>query len=333
MNTVLPAHVQRQLEEANAIEAQLAQEAAPPASAGTIVPAAHTLESGTVVDSTGQPRAAAEPAAEPETPPVAAPAPAPVPPEEDFKHKYKTIQGMYNSHVPKLQAQVKELSAQLEQMKVSLEKPAAPQKPAVDPKDAETFGADLVDMVLRVTESRFSPLAATIDKRLSELESKVTGAAQVSSQTADQVFFATLARIAPDWELINADSRFLDWLEETDPVYGEPRQMALDRARQLLDAQRAANVFLAWKALVAPPPAPPVLAPPPRPSLEAQVAPRAVASQAPAPAVDPLGPVITSAQISRFYDDVARGRYRGREQEAAAFEAQINQAVSTGRVR
>ena len=322
----LPKSIQRQLDAAQAIEAQLAQ-AAPTAPDGVVVPAVSSLETGTVV-SAEQLVVAAPAPAEPE--PVAPPPPAA--PTPDWEHKYKTIQGMYNSHVPKLQAQLKEAQAQMEQMRSQLEKPAEPQKPAVDPKDVETFGADLVEMVSRTTERLFGPLAARFEQRLVDLESKVGGATRVAAQTAEQTFLATVGKLVPDWEVINTDQRFLDWLDEPDPIYGKRRQEALNEAQQTFDAHRAANVFRAWKQLQAPvaPVAPPVSQ---RPSLEAQVAPRAAATVQPVPAVEPSKQVITQMQIQRFYDDVTKGRYRGREQEAAAFEAQIHTAIAEGRVR
>ena len=44
-------------------------------------------------------------------------------------------------------------------------------------------------------------------------------------------------------------------------------------------------------------------------------------------------PVISAADIDRFYSDVAHGRYTGREREKNAREAQIHAAVREGRVR
>ena len=65
--------------------------------------------------------------------------------------------------------------------------------------------------------------------------------------------------------------------------------------------------------------------------MDKQVSPKAAASAAPT-ATDNK-PVITQAQIKAFYDDVARGLYRGRQQEAQQIEAKINAAIAEGRVR
>jgi hypothetical protein len=43
--------------------------------------------------------------------------------------------------------------------------------------------------------------------------------------------------------------------------------------------------------------------------------------------------LLTEKQITDFYNDVARGRYRGREAEQQRIETEINNAISEGRVR
>ena len=65
--------------------------------------------------------------------------------------------------------------------------------------------------------------------------------------------------------------------------------------------------------------------------VDKQVSPKAAASAAPT-ATDNK-PVITQAQIKAFYDDVAKGLYRGRPQEMQQIEAKINAAIAEGRVR
>jgi hypothetical protein len=70
---------------------------------------------------------------------------------------------------------------------------------------------------------------------------------------------------------------------------------------------------------------------PPKVSLEQFAAPgRAKTAAASAPAEKP---VISRADISKFYADVQAGRYRGREQEKERFEALIFEASRDGRIR
>lgn len=262
-------------------------------------------------------------------------APAPTAPQPDpWEHKYKTLQGRYNSDVPKLQAQVSELKTQLETAIAKLEEVAKPavqeKKPVADPQDVEAFGQDLVDMVQRVAErmfggaaAEFQRQAAVFEQRLAKLEGALKGTTETVAMTAEQAFFDRLTKLVPNWEEINVNQAFLAWLAEVDPVYGQPRQAALDAAQQSLNSERAANVF---KAFMATQPQAPKTNP-----VDKQVSPKAAASAAPT-ATDNK-PIITQAQIKAFYDDVARGLYRGRQQEMQQVEAKINAAIAEGRVR
>lgn len=263
-------------------------------------------------------------------------APAPAQPQVDpWEHKYKTLQGRYNSDVPKLQTQVSELKNQLEQAIAKLNevaKPQAPQekKPVADPQDVEAFGQDLVDMVQRVAErmfggaaAEFQRQAAQFEQRLVKLESALKGTTETVAMTAEQAFFDRLTKLVPNWEEVNTNQAFLDWLAEIDPVYGQPRQAALDVAQQSLNSERAANVFKAFLATLP-------QTPKPNP-VDKQVSPKAAASAAPTGTDNK--PIITQAQIKAFYDDVAKGLYRGRPQEVQQIEAKINAAIAEGRVR
>ena len=272
--------------------------------------------------------------AEPQ-PAVATP-PAPAPQPDNWEHKYKTLKGRYNSDVPRLQSEVGELKGQLQQAIAKMneltkapEKPKEEPKPVADPKDVEAFGEDLVSMVQRVAERMFGDAAraireqaAAFDQRITRVEETLKGTSQTVAVTAEQAFFDRLTKLVPNWEEINANQAFLDWLGEIDPVYGQPRQAALNVAQQSLNAERAAAVFKAFAGtLPQAPKADPV---------GKQVTPKAVAATAPTPSDKP---VLTQKQITAFYDDVRRGAFRGKEAEAQRIEAMINAAIAEGRVR
>jgi uncharacterized protein YukE len=273
-------------------------------------------------------------AREAEPPPQAAPAPA-QPQPDPWEHKYKTLQGRYNSDVPALQTQVKELKNQLEDAVTKLNEVAKPvekqeKRPVADPQDVEAFGSDLVGMVQRVAErmfgsaaSEFKAQAASIEQRLARVEESLKGTSQTVAVNAEQAFFDRLAKLVPNWEEINANQAFLDWLAEVDPVYGQPKQSALDAAQRSLNAERAANVFKAFAATL---PQQPKSNP-----VDKQVSPKAAASSAPTGTDNK--PIYTQKQISDFYNVVARGAYRGRQQEMQQIEAKINAALAEGRIR
>ena len=258
--------------------------------------------------------------------------------EETWEHKFRSLQGLFNQQVPMLQTQTKDLSRRLDQALGALESAkAAPQepkeavRPPVDPRDVENFGADLVDMVNRIAEHRFGSVAQSVDAKfsevvgkLAEMEQRLAGTTQSVAVSSEQRFFDDLTRQVSNWEAINADPAFLAWLADSDPVYGVPRQQALDNARAQLDVTRIVNVFRAFAPTTK-------AAAPVRNPVDRQVSPKAGASGQ-TQVVQPKSQ-FTQKQISDFYNDLARGKFRGRETEAAAIEQSVNRAIAEGRVR
>lgn len=280
--------------------------------------------------------AAPQPDPEPQdpSPAQAVEPPAPAPQPDQWEHKYKTLQGLFNREVPTLQTKVKDLEGKLadaiERLNKAAEpKPSAPEPATADPKDVENFGSDLVEMVQRTAERMFGRAAnelqaqaARFEQRLAQLEQGLQGTSSVVAASAEQAFFDRLTKMVPDWEQTNANDAFLAWLAEVDPILGQPRQTALDAAQQTMNADRAAAVFKAFAAT--------------RPaasrssSVDRQVSPKGNATPTPTPEQKPI---LTEKQIVAFYDARRRGEYRGRDQEAAQIEQMINLAIAEGRVQ
>lgn len=255
----------------------------------------------------------------PVTPTVAAPAAPPVAPKEDFEHKYRVLQGMYEADVKVVKVAQRELDVRLTAVETAAPTAAAP--PQMDQKDIDTFGADLIAMVKRYAEGQ----QAGTEARLTALEQKVGVVSERAEINAEQVFFEKLAALVPDAETINADPRWLAWLGTNDPIYGVPRQAALDNARSQLDVVRVSNIFGAFKASLPAPAAPDTTA------LSEQINPQGVGNPPPVPARPAV--YLSEKSITDFYNDVGRGLYAGREAEMNAKENQINLAVAEGRVR
>lgn len=314
----LPSAIQRQADEAAAAEAAIANE--------------RRAADEVVVTDPSQ----LQPSNEPQ---VSVQPPAPqADPEETWEQRYRSLQGLMAKNTGELRAQNKVYESQLAQMQQQIERlmaakteqPKPQEKPQIDPKDIENFGADMVEMVQRYAErvfqsmsDQFGKAAQALDGRVTALEKAVTGVTTRTEATLEQQFYAALKGAVPDWEQINQDQRWLDWLGEIDPVYGVPRQAALDRGREALDAGRVANIFNTFKAS---------LPQKRQDSLANQVAPNGAATAAPAP-VQQTKPIITQKFIEKFYNEYAKGRYAGREEEANRIIAEIDEAAAQGRIR
>lgn len=248
-------------------------------------------------------------------PQVQAPVAQPPTPKDDFEHKYRVLQGMYEADVKQLKAAVRDLTV-AQSNRAAEQSPAA--APTVDPKDVEAFGNDMMDMVQRYVTGAVN----TLEARVQALEAQLGSVTQDTAQTKEQQFYALLGQLVPAWRAVNETEAWLQWLGVRDEVYGLPRQAALDNAFGRLDAPQVAKVFSAYISSI---PAAPAI-----PSMDNQITPDGAGSSA--PQVQAAKPILSERAITAFYNDKARGAYAGREAEADAIEAQIDAAVAEGRV-
>jgi len=271
-----------------------------------------------------------EPEQSPAPPEPVAP-PAPVVRDEPWEQRFNVLRGKYDAEVPILHKQVRALEAELQSAMARLEVAAKAQQAqavsVVDPKDVESFGEDLVSMVDRVAKTSMGQTARDLAAKNAAMEAQIAAMAEqlkgTSTQlavTAEQSFFERLSKSVPDWSQVNTDKGFLSWLAEADPVYGVPRQQALAAAQQRLDVDRVAAVFNAYTGGSKAPKAADPLA--------SMVSPKGASTVAP---VATGSPVITQAQVSKFYDDGRRGVYSA--PEYARIESLINAALAEGRIR
>lgn len=260
------------------------------------------------------------------------------------EQRYRTLQGMYNADTARLRTENQQLSSrlsQLEQLLSSLsaqttaQRPAASAEKLVTDKDVEEYG-ESIDVMRRV--SREETLAA--QQRIAELEQlirnmqtsllpRVEQVAQRQAVTAEQSFWSDLTNVAPNWREINSDPGFHSWLLEVDPLTGLTRQTYLDDAQRQLDASRVATFFRTWQDIsgqsVAQSPRNAVAS-----QLEKQVSPGRGRSGGAPSAEQPK--TYTNADIAKFFDDVRKGTFKGREAERDRIERDIFAAQRENRI-
>ena len=160
----------------------------------------------------------------------------------------------------------------------------------------------------------------------------------VHAQTlsAEDRFWNDLEREVPNWTTINNDNDFKLWLLETDQLTGSTRQAYLDQAQKQLDAKRVIAFFRTWSAatgkhavLIS---APSKTAQPngAASELERQLAP--ARARGSTPSVNPNARTYSPADINKFFDDVRKGLYKGREAEKAETERDLFAARAEGRL-
>lgn len=292
----------------------------------------------------GEPTTQVEPVApDPQVPPVE-PVPAPVaeapqapvvpvpPVESDWEQKYRTLQGVLRAETTKLRATIADHEATIASLQAQPVAPAVkPPAPGRDPRDEETYGTEMLDLIERRAAALVQAEMEKFQPQLEQTRTQVESISRQVYETDAEKFYGELERAVPDYASINVDQRFLDWLGEIDPLSGMPRQAYLTNAGQHLDHVRAANLFNAFKATLAPPAAPaPVqaasaptpLSPSPRP-VGAASAPRMEA-----PAVGEVRRSEIGAHYKRVSTDAT---YRGSAAQTA-FEDRMQAALAAGKV-
>jgi len=319
----LPKQVEAQLKEIEAIEKQLMQPAEAPAPQPQDPPADP---------------APAEPTdpkpADPEPKPVE-PTPAPAEPtvaEEKWEQKYKTLKGMYDAEVPRLHAELRELKATVESLRKATEtKPAEPTKPAAPEKlvtdeDVAAFGQDLIEVQRKVARE----VAAEFRKDIDDLRAENATLREQLTKTGTQVVEATfeqrLHRLVPDFDTVNTDPKWVEWLNEVDPLLRGPRKMVAQDAFNRGDAEAVADYVKLFKQATAPVEPTPKVAE----ELERQIQPSRSASSAQTPS--PKGKVYSTGDIDKMFQKVAQLGNQGKVDEARKLEAEIDAAYMEGRV-
>jgi hypothetical protein len=214
-----------------------------------------------------------------------------------WKNRFLTLQGKYNKEVPALTTENAELKRELEQAQ---KQPDKQPESVLTEEELEEYG-DLGPMIERVARR-------IADERTKPLE-------ESTKQATQQAYFAQLDDLSPGWRDINTDEGFNDWLDELDVATNRRRRTLLEEAFNSGDAKRTAYFFNTWANTNKPAAdkQPQDNGPSPLPDSHQRETAREQFDQ----------PAFTSAEIQQFYADKAKGKYRGREEEAAAIEKQI----------
>lgn len=333
----VPDAVRKQAEEADkAFEQQTQKGAAPGEPENTTPP---------------EPAPEAEPPAEPEETPAAG--------EDEFgaiedpdelrallrkeRHKTEVVTGKYDAEVPKLAADLKQLRADDELRRAEIEhlkrqheeaaRAATPQevvdRRTIDPflteTDRQTFDEDMLDMVARAAHGLAGAQVDAVRGEMADLQKRY-------AESSTNSFWEYLDREVPDWNTLNTDPGFLDWLAVVDTLTGRTRKDLLDDARCAGNAKLAANFFKTYKAesgTGTEPQAPPPGLPPGQQEMEGQVAPaKGPAGKTPK---ETKKKVYSPAEINALADRITKGKVKG--EAAEKLKKEIDLAWAENRVR
>lgn len=313
----LPKQVQDQLDALEALEKQLADGKNP-------APAEPTPAEPTP-----------EPAPEPAEPKPVEPKPEPTEPvvaEETWQQKYKTLKGMYDAEVPRLHSDIRELKSQMESLRKAAEAPKPEVKPAkveklVTDADVEAFGSDLIEVQRKVAREVAAEFRGELDAIKAENEQLREQLNATGSKVSEASFEQRLHRLVPDFQVVNADPKWIAWLNEVDPLLRGPRIAVAQEAFNRGDAEGIAHYIGLFKQTLAP-----VVEPTNSKAEEIarQVQPSRSATSA--PVASPKGKIYTDRDIQQMFKKSVELGSRGQPDEARKLEAEIDLAYKEGRV-
>jgi chemotaxis protein histidine kinase CheA len=347
----IPPAVRRMAEEAERRQKEYIEQGKPPE---------EKQEAQDKQDSEDSRTAAPPPAPEPAPAPEPQPEVTPKVTEPDWKQRFETEQGRNR----KLLNEVSELSSEISNLRRVLS--TVKTDPTPQPTHSETTPVsiegllsaeerqewgEVLPVIEKVARGLVEPLQRQLQDRIGQLDQKVTTVREHNSLTEKQRMLQILddpnnainksgRKWGPDgggtWRDVNRDEEFVGWLQYVDPLSGQKRHDMLTEAFSANDASRVGAFFANFLRDVqaVAPPQPQTSTPAPNgsaPSLEDFAAPGKARTAAAAPA--PAEEIITTGDIARFYTDLQKGRWKGREDEAKQYEAKIFAAQNAGRVR
>ena len=315
----LPRQVEAQLRELEALEKQLTEAQNPAPADPAPTPA--------------EPPQDPQPAPTEPKPVESTPTPTePVVAEETWQQKYKTLKGMYDAEVPRLHADLRDLKAQVDNLrKASETKPVEPVKPKTAEKlvtdaDVEAFGSDLIEVQRKVAREVAAEFRDELDAMRAENEKLREQLTSTGTQVSEASFEQRLYRMVPDFEAVNADPKWIAWLNEVDPLLRAPRSTVAQQAFNRGDAEGVAHYVAMFKQNSKPvePTADKT------DELERQIQPNRSAVST--PPTSQKGKVYTNADIEKMFRKATDLGIKGRSDEAKKLEAEIDAAFMEGRV-
>lgn len=263
---------------------------------------------------------------------------------EKWEHKYKVLNGKYKAEVPRLQGQVRELSGQISQLQAtlsSLEVAKSAEQADAEPaaallKDDEIteYGAELIDVVKRAAREELAPEVTRLSSENAELKRQLSTFNEGNAKSARQTVYDALNDKVPTWEALNLDTGFLQWLGTLDAYTNRLRSDLLKEAFEANDAARVVVFFEGYLNENAAVSQQQGQTPAKRTAqvdmstLAAPGKPRGGA----APGTQEGQQTWRQAEISAFYADVRRGKFKNDPKQKLKIEQSINAAVNSNRI-
>ena len=242
-----------------------------------------------------------------------------------------SLKGRIDSQLAQANGENKELKAKLASMEEKLDKLSkANAVPGPRRYITEEEASDLGDEVLGVQERIIKGTleeeldSGTIKDMVDGLVKQSLAAQQVQAppvSISTELFWNTVERYYPNAEAMNdGEQGWHDFLELHDPISGLKNRDLGQQAIGNGDVATLVDLLQAYKPLQG------HVAGERKPSLKPE------RTGAEPVVMEPVKPEWKKSEVERFYDDVARNKFRGTKEEAVVIENEIMEAAQDGRI-
>ena len=312
--SALPKQIQAQLDQADALQAEMDAAAAPQEGNPEAAPAA-TQPNLQLVEPPEQGAQVAQPE------------------YAVLEQRFRVMEGKYKAEVPRLIEQNRTLTEQLDRALAALDtkaKETPPETKLVTDADIEAYGDDLVDMVRRAAREEFKALSeafsAKLDQRFGDVAAKADRAEKQAVKSETDKFWDAVNAAHPDFDAVNVDARWDAFLDTNVPGTRFTRRAVANDALNRFDAGVVVEQLTAFKDSIGVGKTTPTRV---KPNLNSQVAPSS--SRSSTPQAEGASRIWTGKEYADALDHRNGQRMERAEYEALIAEAET--ALAEGRVR
>ena len=256
---------------------------------------------------------------------------------DSFKQKYSTLRGKYDAEVPRLHQQVRDLTDQLGSIQKDIA--AAKEEKAAKPKekvsyvtdaDREEYGDDLIEFQRRVIKEVSQDYETRFEKQEKAFADLQSSVANTGDQIGEMSFTQKLNVLAPGFDQLDSDERWVSWLNEYDPMSMGPRRTQAQGAFDRNDAEAVAHYVKLFHESVSPVDQ---TKNDRQSELEKQVTPNRSASPSATSSSGKGSKVYSNREIEAGWTKIRTLNTKGKIEDAAKLEAELTLAYMEGRVR
>ena len=188
--------------------------------------------------------------------------------------------------------------------------------------------ASMKKMAAAMVEQKLGPLQAKVNQYEENDVYNKQSAAKSANALAHSSFMHRLAKQVPNMQEIVEHPEFSKWGNELDPISGRTIRQEFQAAEGRMDVRVVSSYLKEFEALINP-----------QSKLAEHVAPIGTGGGTKVQSVateqaqkNAANAPLSLAKIEDFYDGVAKGRYKGRENEVREMEAYIDEAIRTNNI-